>query len=234
MGGDLLSVFKGPLKYLKFLGLWNESNASKLRIASSIFIHLFLIDLSVIGAVMYFKSFQNLDDFSEAFAMLPTFIGEFLKTINFVLKTRRIESLLRSLKDLIEFESWIEQSKSSHMQKRLAQANLIFKWFLAGGLMSCLFSSFVPFTSHKIPHKMWFPWDYNQSEVVFWVLAAYQALVGFLVAPVIVILDMLPAFFMSSFTGIFEELSDRLECVASSPATKIALSMQKPSLQSAS
>lgn len=211
MDRDWLRVFRRPLRYLKFLGINYGDVSTKFQVVVLVFKHMFFVDFSLISTLMYFTTFKDLEDFSEAFGMLPTFVGEFLKTINFIFKKRQIELLMKSLQDLIEHDEWIETSKGRKLQRRIAQIDKIFKLFLIGVFLSLTFSSFVPFTSHKVPYKMWLPWDYNQNEIAFWVMAFYQVVIGFIVAPAVIILDTIPAFVMSFVTGLIEELNDRLE-----------------------
>lgn len=65
--------------------------------------------------------------------------------------------------------------------------------------------------THKLPLKMWFPYDYDHNDSQFWLSAGYQLLIGLIYTPVVIIVDMLPVFFICFTIGLIEELFERFE-----------------------
>lgn len=206
-----LQVLEKPIKYLKFCGVWVDNDSSRVRQIFHLIVHFTLIDIYFVFSAMYLFTNNNLQDFSEAIGISTTLFGVCYKIKYFYFKKDQFVDLLTSLEELIEFESWIDKGKGERLRERLKKVDRIFKIFMTMTMVGLVSGAVVPFTSHIMPYKMWFPYDYNSSEIVFWTSVAYQLIPGFIYGPVIIIIDTLPAFMMSYVTGMLEELSERLE-----------------------
>jgi 7tm Odorant receptor len=163
---------------------------------------------------------KELEEFSAAIATCPTLIGIFIKTINFIYKKDDIESLMNKLKKIVENNSRLEKSGNGQkLEGRIKQISKIFKSFLTVTVFSIFMEVFVPFSTHKQPLKLWFPFDHQQNEVVFWAVVVYEYLEGFIYAPVTIIMDTFPVFFISFVIGLIEELSKRLKNIGKNSNT---------------
>lgn len=205
-----LKVFERPIKYLKLSGVWFENDFSWVRTVITFIPHIFLVEIYLICSISFLFIVDNLEDFSEAIGILATLFGVWLKTDYFILNKKRFESLLVSLQELIDYESWIEEGTGENLRQKIAQIDRVFKIFMTMAVAGVTFGSFVPFTTHTMPYKMWFPYDYNSNEFVFWLSVFYQLIPGFIYAPTTIIIDTLPSFCISFTTGMINELSERL------------------------
>lgn len=217
MLGKWLKVFEPQIKYLKISGInIDSSSANDHKVISFLlaFTHTFLLDFYMIVAIIaYLLNVQSLESFSEAIGILPTLIGAFFKTLNFIYFQKQIKMFIKSLQSLIEFESWIEEGKGEKLRSRISQMNKLFKIFMTMAVIGCFFACLVPFSTHEVPHKMWFPYNYKSSELSFWLSVSYQLIGSSIFTPVVIIIDTFPAFLLSYITGMIEELAERLQSI---------------------
>lgn len=181
----------------------------------SIIVHLLTFELDLIFVIVYAFYVDNVSDFSQVISMLPTLAGASIKTVNFVYSKARIGLLLESLGDLIEYDSWMtEKGKGIKLEKRVAGSVKVLKIYLIMAGSAMFFGMLVPIFEHKLPNKMWLPYDYQTNGFLFWSAVAFQMVPGLIYAPTAIIIDMFPVILISFLTGIIEELSDRMEQIS--------------------
>lgn len=214
MNSEWLKVFDKPIKYLKVAGIWIDKDSPRATIIVSSLMHLFLVDIYMICSVIYLFTIDNIEDFSEAMSIQATLTGVCIKTLYFVFKKQQIEQLLNSLVALIEHESWIDLNNNGvKLQARVAQIDRIFKIFMSVAVVGVLSGSIVPFVTHIMPYKMWFPYDFNNNELAFWLSVLYQIIPGCIYAPATIIIDTFPAILICFLTGMLEVLCHRLDSI---------------------
>lgn len=217
---DWLSVFEIPIKYLKLCGVWVEKNSSRKFSVYAFFanfINLFCIKGYLIFGTLYYlitNESSDIEDFAQSMNMLPTFIGDVLKISNLLHKTSKIEELMKSLKEIIEYENWIEENGGARLKARIRQIDSIFKAFMITSLTGVFFFCMIPFTTHELPLKLWFPYDHKSNEFLFWFSTSLMLLPAIFSGPITIISDTLPMFFLNFITGMLEELSERLSHIS--------------------
>lgn len=77
--------------------------------------------------------------------------------------------------------------------------------------MSCIFSVITPFTQHILPYPMWFPFDYEKNEPLFWLSVLYESITVFPNCCIAIAIDLIPIMFMTYILAMMEQLCDRLE-----------------------
>jgi hypothetical protein len=88
---------------------------------------------------------------------------------------------------------------------------LIFKVLSVAAITTGVFALGIPFVSHELPYKMWFPYDYKKNQLHFWLSVAYQGFDTICFSVVDITHDVLIAMFMCYIIGMLEELCGRLE-----------------------
>jgi hypothetical protein len=135
---------------------------------------------------------------------------------------KKIQSLMTSLKGLIEDKDLIGTKNSKKLKKRVRQIDRIFKINLAVIITTCFLNYVLTFVVHRLPLKMWAPWTHDDDNgIIFWLTASYQLVDLSIAAPAMLIMDTLPIFFMTYATGLIEELTCCLENVSIEPQKKI-------------
>lgn len=216
-----LEIFDKPTKYLTFTGVWIDKSASRNCIFLALFVHLFFIEISMVFTIIHIFSVTNIIEFSAAMEMIPFFVGLFIKTINIVYNKKRIETLLKSLKTIIEENSWIEKQKGVKLRQRIRVIDKIFKYSICFISLSTVLKAINCIISKKLLIDLWLPYDYKSSSVLFWLTFVHEFIGGVIFVPVLIICDIFPNFFICFATGIIEELTERLCKIKAKPMVVI-------------
>lgn len=214
MISDFLKIFEKPIKYLSLTGIWIDNDSTRWRITTTIFIHLLFVELLALFSIASVITAKSLVEFAEAVAFLPSYVAVSVKSINFILKKKKIQALVSTLNDLLS-DSWIDDCEGGKLKRRIDQVYRIFRVYLTFSLVTFFAGATVPFIAHELPTKMWFPYDYKRSEFLFWLSVTYELLDGAMFAPITCIIDMFPVLFISFAIGMVEELSECLENLGS-------------------
>jgi 7tm Odorant receptor len=189
MSSDWLKVLEKPIKYLKFSGMWTHKEIPKYRIILTAVAHLICVELFLILEIIYLFTVDNLEDFSLAFLMIPTFISCCMRSLNFVVKKNKIEKFLRSFQELVEHENWIELQNGLKLKQRMSKIDKMFKVHLITSLFGMVSLYIASALSHSMSVPMWFPWDYKNNEWLFWLSHSYQNISGFMFSPINTVSD---------------------------------------------
>lgn len=58
---------------------------------------------------------------------------------------------------------------------------------------------------------MWFPYDHENNDILFWMTGFYQFFITTSICGAITVLEMFPVFFMAYIVGMLEQLCEMLE-----------------------
>lgn len=204
MDFEIFHSFCVPIKTLKLFGLWQRKTSAWSYFAYGLILHLIFIEVFTAFQFAYLFTFKTFEDFATLMTMLPTYIAFIVKTLNFYHSLSAIEELFEMIHQACRAKSIDEKFRS-----RLNTVDKMFKVFLGSAVANCFIGMFTPFIYHKLPLRMWFPFTYECDFVIFWIGALYQ-IAESITAPVIVVLDMFPVFFMAYILAMLEQLCDRL------------------------
>jgi hypothetical protein len=233
MTTNWLENFERLKRFLKASGLWMDEKTPQIRRIVVFLMHFVFIELFIVLQTIYIFNAENVEEFCDVLVILLAFITIFVQTINLLLKVKKIEDFAESFKALVEEENWIEINKSGgKLRQRITKIDKIFKMFIASVVAGMFFSLVVPFASHKLPYKMWFPFKSN-NLILFWMAVSYQAISG-LFAVISVTMETIALLFISCTVGLVEELCERLKSIASErkkECSPVGESSQKPQKQ---
>jgi hypothetical protein len=170
--------------------------------------------------VIFMVKVESFEEFSESLIVVLAVLIFIFKSVNFVVNNKKIDLLYKSLKALIEEDTLKSNQNGSKLKQRTKQVDRIFKLLMCFSMFCVTMSVFVAFCAHELPLKMWFPWDYEANEGLFWILATYQIIGGFIITPSSILVDFFPLFILSYLTGTLEELSENLEMICGAKTIK--------------
>jgi hypothetical protein len=153
---------------------------------------------------------KSVEEFSISIGMTPMFVVLMFKSTNFLANKARIQKLCKSLTSLIKEESWVEKQNGEKLKQRTNQIGIVVKILLTFSVYGASMCSLVAFFDHELPLKMWFPYDSQSNEFLFWLTVFYQVSGGIFMTPIAIFLDVAPVVFMSYLAGIMEELCERI------------------------
>jgi 7tm Odorant receptor len=210
------------IKSLKISGLWLDiKSSSKFLIAIAAVLHIIFVEIFMVLSIAHLLLVHNIEDFSEAVGIVPFQFVTCIRTLHFVCNKNKIESIVKGIKDLIEHETWIEKQNGSKLKQRIRQIYRIFRTFLASVMTGLFVGLLISLFTHKLSIKMWFPYDYSDNEVLFWLRVAYQVITSNCVVPITIMTEIIPIFFMCYLTGIIEELCERMGKICDVKIVKI-------------
>lgn len=210
MNAELYKPFKLIFLIFKTTGMWQDGEQSWLYFIVGYLLHFFLIELCIVGEFIYAYNAKNLEDFIETMGLTMTYISEMFKCLNFFYKLRSIKKSVETLNLLLKFSSDERWESRGKIKSQVALVFKVIKAFWFSAYVTCISASLVPFLSHKLPYKVWFPFETINSETGFWIASIYLIFSSFVVSVVDISLDTLPVIFMTFAIGLINELSDRL------------------------
>jgi hypothetical protein len=212
-----VKVFDFLFKIIKTFGLWQVKSSSWRYRIYGCFMHLFFIDFFTLFQFLFLFHFENIEELSDNISTLLTNFGEVLKTINFIFKITSVVKLVDSLKKLIASSECELTKNHIQIRKYVKQGWSLYKFLAASAVLTCALAGLVPVFNrqeHKLPYRMYYPYvDYKNNNLTFVLLALYE-MSPIITCVIIMSLDMLPVLCMCFATGLFEELSIRLEHIA--------------------
>ena len=211
MKGELFKPIRTLRAVLRFTGMWQDGNQSWTYFILGYLVHFISIELCLIGELICAYKAVNLEDFIETMGLTMTYVSEMLKCWNFFYKLKTIQKTFEILMDLVEFSADDRWKSRDRLKSQILVGFKVFKVFWFSAWTTCIFSSLVPFTSHKLPYKVWFPFDTEKSSFGFWIASSYLIVTSFPVSVIDISLDTLPVFLLTFAIGLTNELSDRLD-----------------------
>jgi hypothetical protein len=201
----ILSPFALQRKYLKLFGLWQIETSTWAYFFYGISVHILLIDFFVISQFLYLLKFNNFEDTTRVVSLAAT---------NFLLVLRS-SSFAHHVDEIDELFEEIERANKEFGEEKMSKhARLIDKfckivWAIA--FVGCSMSIIVPITTHELANHLWYPFDFNASETLFWITAIYQTLNTIIMSGLDIVIEFLPAMFLGFILDMVEKLAKRLE-----------------------
>ena len=176
-----IAIFNVPKKYMKAMGMWQETTSCKWYKFYGIIMHLINIDIYLALQFGYLIiKLESVQDLSDVLSVLFSYIALLLKSLNFMYELEDIKSLIQTLEELIEFSADKKYESRSKMLKQTKSVQRVFNMYWFFCILTCFVSGFIPFfyTTVKIrlPNKLWFPFDYTTDSYWYWILTYYQIL----------------------------------------------------------
>lgn len=211
MDAELFKPFKTMFMVLRVLGMWQDGNQTWTYFIVGYLYHFILIGIYFVYAVVFtIFAAESLEDFVDLFGMAATYAAMMFKWINFFYKLKSIKKSLETLTSLMEFSADERWKTREHVKSQVAFGFKVYKAFWFTAWTSCISAAFVPFFTHKLPYRFWFPFDTENSEIGFWFAAFFLVFNSFVTSSVDIAVDILPVVFMTFAIGLTNELSKKL------------------------
>jgi len=202
MSYDPFKFISGPIKFLKFVGIWLENDASIWKKLSAALIQIAIIDMHFLLMFIYLLSLTDINEIAAVLTVTASYWFLITKSLSLTFKTEQIKELMVSVEDFIEHRE---------LQKQMSRTEKAFKFFIAAAVFSVIFYVLTPFFVHQLPTEMYFPYDHKNNELLFWLTVLYQYVGCFIMAPATVIIDLIIAYFIGIAVGLVEELNCSIE-----------------------
>jgi hypothetical protein len=216
MASEYLKVFDAPLKYLKFFGFWETSKRSLTFKVIFVVVHLFYAEAVFISSVLLFLKAERIEEYSVSLSLLPTLLGVCVRSLVFLSHKEKVAEMIELVQRIINQDSWLE-NQGEKLKKKLNKVRNVFKSFAVMTFVAIIGGLIKAFLNHQLSFQLWFPFDPQRSEPVFWATVLFEISQGFLCAPIINIIDNIPMILMSFAAGLMEELGERLENIEEMP-----------------
>lgn len=207
------------IKLIRLSGIWIKDGSPTHKMVLAVFMHLLLIEVyAILHIVLFAIQFKNLnvDEIFEIFSTIPMDLSTCILSFVLIYKKHQIWALLASLEELTEEESWIERQKGTKIKAKVVRIKRLVKIVFPIGMTFMTLSVISALLTHKLPLHMWFPIDHQENEIVYWLLMFYQVfLLLTSIIPIPFLIDLFPMSLTCYFTGIIEELSERIKLIGS-------------------
>lgn len=209
MDAELYQPFKLCFWILKTVGMWQDGNQSWRYFFLGFLAHLCFLALYLMGFIYTIKA-ETLVEFIDGVGLSTLYLGILCKSCNFFFNLKLIKKSLRTLENLLVLSSDLRFPIRSHVKVQVSLAFKTFKVFWLFACTTCFSAIFVPIFAHELPYKVWFPFETDNTTIVFWLASFYLVFNSFVLSAVDVALIILPVIFMSFATGLINELAERL------------------------
>jgi hypothetical protein len=212
MDSELKSSLELCFWAFKKLGMWQNGDQTWAYLVLGGVAHFLLVEnlalTAFISALTTMKSF-NATALGLIFTVIA-FITLALKSLNFVIKLKKIEKLYESIKELMEFSADPKCPNRDHIRKEVKIVDKIFKAFAVFAVFSFATVAIQTFATHQLPNKISLH-GLEKSEIGFYFAAFYFTAGGFYMTCFDICLNVLPVIFMSFAIGFINELCDKLK-----------------------
>lgn len=220
---DYLLPLKVPFKIFSISFLMQRTNASKFYKIFGVFSHFFLVEMIMLGEIVYMFKAKDLVDFSDVTSITFTYVLLCVKSISFIKNIEAIFGLLEELKGLILICEEIGDKSMENMKSRMLQVRRFFRIFWGSCLSACFFGGIVPIATYiadprppfKIGFKVWTPFDHECNIIGFIVVTIYELIDPPICCGMVAATDTLPIFFFNAASGLIEELCETLKQIGS-------------------
>jgi hypothetical protein len=226
MEEELFNPFNKIFLAFKVFGMWQDGRLSWTYFILGYLNHIIGMELCLLGEIIRAYKDTGFEDFIETAGIILTYTSGVLKSINFVYKLKIIQKTFDALRELVKFTADDRWKNREQLKARISFGFRVYKVIWASAWISCLSAAFVPFTSHKLPYKVWFPFD-TETIVGFWTASVYLILTSFITSAIDMSLDTLPVFFLVFAIGLTDELTERLEEIGKDEKLNNAAELKK-------
>ncbi len=205
-GCDRLLIF-----ILHNYGFFPYANNTKYYWIASYFFHGFFSFLFCTFALIYAGIYiTDKEKSTDSLCSTLTILGFVLKISNYVYYRTEILNFVPKVYELQEFESRQEIEITQTRQRFLAKLSYT---FLMCGQLTILTGSFKAFREEnpEMPMVCWFPVDWQNDSLSFWIVFPYALFCCFLVAQVNITFDCFAAFLMDAIATKLDIVAVRLE-----------------------
>lgn len=220
MDAELNKPLKLSFRVVKAAGMWQDGQQSWAYFFFGYLAHFVLIELYLVGQLIYAFQAEDLTDLADAVVLTSTYLSDSLKGMVLVFNLKEVKNLVETLDSLLRFSEDDRFTGRKHVRERVAFSFKIYKLHWLSAIVYCSSAIFVPILSHRIPYKVWFPFSTKYKSISFWIASYFTVADTFYGSAIGSALDLLPVIFISFAIGLIEDLEDRLTQIGSSLAIK--------------
>lgn len=197
-------------KILKLFGWWQDGNQSWGYFIYGYSMNFFLIEYLIIAQVVYICSIQNIEQLIAVLGLFLTMIGLFAKSVNFLVKIKKIVQSVADLEDLLQYS---ENPLTADRIRIKKKARFIFNFFRAyciTALLSVTNENITTLRTHEGTLKFGVNYVDGESNIGFFVFSVCMSLNYYISTTIALVFDLFPVFLMGYAIGLVEELTEVL------------------------
>lgn len=210
---DLIWPMRTLIKFLNFVGLWPKQHKS---MGSWFFYGIYTIIFQTIFTFSYdffkcinFLFLTDLDIITRAMFICFTEIALAVKIVNFYFRMRTMQTCLNYIQK-IKIEN---QYEADAFTSNFSFLSKIIKWYLITANVTGIFSYLSPLLVAEpiLPYPGWYPLDWFNSTLYYWLIYAYQVIGMFLQIQTLVIIESYFIYLMVTISVQLDILSNRIK-----------------------
>lgn len=206
------------LKIIKKFGLWQDESSSKIYSFYGIVLHcICLISFTTCYGVNFYKKLKEAEvlEIVDTLIIFVSAVGITSKAICFVANIKEIKVMLKSLDELLSFETFQQSKTRVNLEKRTNQMMKFEKYFFISTFVLIIGTIIQAVTdlwngNKQIKMETWFYSSFKDSEYLFGIFTIHQILVSTYGSFCAYSLDTFPAKVISFTAAAFEELSEEI------------------------
>lgn len=212
----VLRPFIIPIKFLQFLGIWQDEKASKAYKIYGILIHLYVLEHGTVCQTIHSYKMIKIGDileFIETLSILLTCYVTIFKSIIFIKDLSKIKNLMSELDKLLKVSDFFHSKHRKHVSYNestiIKVSNLKYTFHFAICNMS-LILAVISINERRLPFKTWFYFDYKNHDGAYAFLIFIEYVMSVFTILANTSLDVFPVIFMCYVHAILKELKDRM------------------------
>lgn len=210
MDKELFKPFKMVSLVFKPLGLWQDGKQSWTYFIFGYAFHFVFYELYCFAFLIHGIKANNAEDIIDSVGFFSLKLAESCKAINFFIRLKNMKKLFDTLAKLLEFSADDRWKNRDQLKQEINFALKIYKMMAISACITCGTAVFVPVLTHKLPYKIYVPFNILETEIGFWFFALLLIVTSFPLSLIGVTLDMLAPFFIAFAVGLVKELTLRL------------------------
>ncbi|KAG4074578.1 hypothetical protein HA402_004449 [Bradysia odoriphaga] len=205
-----LKTITGMMRFFIVCGVWPI--AKRFRWLYAIYSLMFHLVFHVFYISCKFLNFffeTNVALLSVGFFI---FLAELSLVIRIINLLANFEKVLICLKMVADFRIY-DENEGILMNKHLSSFSTVMKCYLSAGTSACIFSWIAPLLSSEpmLPYPSWYPLDWKNDQPSYWISYSYQVVTTTFQVPCIILLQLLPVYFLAVIGAQLDILKCRLE-----------------------
>lgn len=131
-----------------------------------------------------------------------------IRIVNLLLHFEQVMDCLKMIKDFRIYD----ENEVILMNKHLSFFSTIMKCYMSAGTSACIFSWVAPLFSNEpmLPYPSWYPLDWKNDQQSYWILYSYQVVTVTFHTSSIILLQLLPVYFLAVIGAQLDILKCRL------------------------
>jgi hypothetical protein len=192
-------------KFLKLLGFWQTKSSTWAYFCYGVIVHFVFFECLVASQIMFLVKSKNLVDLTMVVSLAVTNLLMILRTLNFMKKVEKVEELFRTIEEVNQEFGEEEELKNMKFIDKIGKL-IWLEMFLF-----CFSSILVPIATNEHALQLWWPFEFDNGGLVFWVIAVLQTFLVCTISGADIVLEILPIILFGGILDLMKKLAEDIE-----------------------